>query len=101
MGPIRTDEKEMEPMSIQTTGLAPTSIDVVLDCSGVLCPLPVYQASLALGQLSPGHILEVITTDPGALEDIPALARQTGNTLLGYEREEDRQRFWIQKAARS
>jgi TusA-related sulfurtransferase len=43
----------------------------------------------------------LITTDPGSLEDIPALARQTGNILLGAEREEDRQRFWIEKAARS
>jgi TusA-related sulfurtransferase len=40
----------------------------------------------------------VITTDPGALEDIPALARQTGNTLLAAERLEDRQIFWIEKA---
>lgn len=88
-------------MTTQTTSLAPEQIDVVLDCSDVLCPLPVYQASLALGQLSPGQVLEVITTDPGALEDIPALARQTGNTLLGAVREENRQRFWIEKAVRS
>lgn len=88
-------------MTTQITSLAPERIDVVLDCSGVLCPLPVYQASLALGQLSPGQVLELITTDPGSLEDIPALARQTGNVLLGAVREEDRQRFWIEKAARS
>jgi TusA-related sulfurtransferase len=85
----------------QTTDLTPDRIDVVLDCSGVLCPLPVYQASLALGDLAPGQILEVVTTDPGALEDLPALARQTGNTLLGSVREEDRQRFWIEKTVRS
>ena len=68
-------------MTTQTTGLAPERIDEVLDCSGVLCPLPVYQASLALGQLSPGQVLEVITTDPGALEDIPALAQLQGELL--------------------
>jgi TusA-related sulfurtransferase len=43
----------------------------------------------------------VIATDPGALEDIPALARQTGNTLLAVERQEDRHLFWIEKGARS
>ena len=75
-------------------------VDVELDCSGVLCPLPVYRASLALGQLSPGQVLKLITTDPGALEDIPALARQTGNILLSVEREESRQLFWIEKTAR-
>jgi tRNA 2-thiouridine synthesizing protein A len=76
-------------------------VDVELDASGLLCPLPVYRASLALGQLAPGQVLRVITTDPGALEDIPALARQTGNTLLAAERLEDRQIFWIEKEARS
>jgi tRNA 2-thiouridine synthesizing protein A len=91
----------MDPVTTKITNLAPERIDDVLDCSGVLCPLPVYQASLALGRLSPGQVLEVITTDPGALEDIPALARQTGNILLGAVREEDRQRFWIERAVGS
>ncbi|HEU4917939.1 MAG TPA: sulfurtransferase TusA family protein [Acidimicrobiia bacterium] len=88
-------------MTTQITSLAPERIDVVLDCSGLLCPLPVYRASLALNQLSPGEVLEVIATDPGALEDIPALARQTGSVLLGVERGQDRHRFWIEKGSRS
>ncbi len=88
-------------MTTQITSLAPERIDVVLDCSGLLCPLPVYRASLALNQLSPGEVLEVIATDPGALEDIPALARQTGSVLLGVERGQDRHRFWIEKGPRS
>ncbi len=88
-------------MTTQPVDVTRPRADVQLDCSGVLCPLPVYRASLALGQLSPGQVLELITTDPGALEDIPALARQTGNILLGVEREETRQLFWVEKAVRS
>jgi TusA-related sulfurtransferase len=53
-----------------------------------------------LGQLSKGQVLHLITTDPGSLEDIPALARQLGDTLLGLERLEDRQLFWIEKGDR-
>jgi tRNA 2-thiouridine synthesizing protein A len=75
--------------------------DLDLDTSGLLCPLPVIRAAAALGQLSPGEVLRVVTTDPGALEDIPALARQTGNTLLAAERLEDRQLFWIEKGVGS
>jgi tRNA 2-thiouridine synthesizing protein A len=74
-------------------------VDLELDTSGVLCPLPVIRASAALGQLSPGQVLKLVTTDPGALEDIPALARQTGNKLLAAQRLEDRQLFWIEKGA--
>jgi tRNA 2-thiouridine synthesizing protein A len=85
-------------MTSQFAKVTHERVDVELDASGLLCPLPVYRASLALGQLAPGQVLRVITTDPGALEDIPALARQTGNTLLAAERLEDRQIFWIEKA---
>ena len=85
----------------QFADLTELRADVELDCSGVLCPLPVYRASLALSQLSPGQVLRLVTTDPGSLEDIPALARQTGNELLAAERHEDHQEFWIEKGVRS
>lgn len=68
-----------------------------LDCSGLLCPLPVYKAALALAKLETGDRLRLMTTDPGALEDIPAMARQRGDTLLSVETEEGRQTFLIQK----
>jgi tRNA 2-thiouridine synthesizing protein A len=71
--------------------------EVTLDCSGLLCPLPVYKASLALRQLSPGEVLHLVTTDPGALEDIPAMARQRGDTLLEVQRAVGQQAFWIEK----
>ena len=68
-----------------------------LDTSGLLCPLPVYKAGLVLNRLQAGEVLHLITTDPGALEDIPALARQRGDTLLGAEDQQSRQLFWIEK----
>jgi tRNA 2-thiouridine synthesizing protein A len=68
-----------------------------LDCSGLLCPLPVYKAALALGKLSAGDILQLITTDPGALEDIPAMARQRGDTLLATEDNGTTQVFYLAK----
>ncbi len=89
-------------MTTQYTPVAADlKVDAVLDTSGLLCPLPVYKASIALGQLSPGEVLHLISTDPGSLEDIPALARQTGDTLLGLERTETNQLFWIEKGNRS
>lgn len=72
-----------------------------LDCSGLLCPLPVYKTALALGNLQPGEVLELITTDPGALEDIPAMARQRGDTVLASEDRGSSQRFLIEKGAQT
>jgi tRNA 2-thiouridine synthesizing protein A len=68
-----------------------------LDCTGLLCPLPVYRTALALGKLQPGDLVRLITTDPGALEDIPAMARQRGDTLVSVEQADGRQIFIIEK----
>jgi tRNA 2-thiouridine synthesizing protein A len=68
-----------------------------LNCSGLLCPLPVYKAGLALGRLAPGELLVVTTTDPGALEDIPAMTRQRGDELVSVDRQEGIQVFTIRK----
>lgn len=87
-------------MTIEQLPPADVKVEADLDCSGLLCPLPVYKASLALGQIAPGRVLRLTTTDPGALEDIPALARQLGDTLLGLERTEANQVFWIEKGQR-
>ena len=50
-----------------------------LDTSGLLCPLPVYKAAMALGTLESGQALCLVCTDPGSLADIPAVARQRGH----------------------
>lgn len=69
----------------------------VLDASGLLCPLPVYKAALALQRLEAGQILQLICTDPGSLQDIPALARQRGDVLVTVAEEGGTQKFWIEK----
>ena len=70
-----------------------------LDTSGLLCPLPVYKAAVALKQLDPGQVLELICTDPGSLADIPALARQAGHELLRTVEGEGKQTFWLARGA--
>ena len=74
-------------------------VAATLDCSGLLCPLPVYKAALELGKLETGDVLELICTDPGSLADIPAMARQRGDTLLAVEERDATQVFWLTKGA--
>ncbi len=71
--------------------------DLELDCRGLLCPLPVYQASQALARLRPGQALRVVCTDPGSLADFPALARQRGLLLLSAEERDGVQTFRLLK----
>jgi TusA-related sulfurtransferase len=45
--------------------------DAELDCKGLLCPLPVYQAARAIARLHRGQVLRIECTDPGSLADFP------------------------------
>ncbi len=72
-----------------------------LDCRGLLCPLPVYKASMAMKQLETGQTLEIICTDLGSLEDFPAFARQGGHQLLSSTEENGQQTFHILKGGPS
>ncbi len=68
-----------------------------LDCSGLLCPLPVYKAAIVLNRMNAGDELRLITTDPGALRDIPAMASQRGDVLTSVDEEPGRQVFHLTK----
>ncbi|MBI3177510.1 MAG: sulfurtransferase TusA family protein [Chloroflexi bacterium] len=67
----------------------PTTLqeDKVLDCSGMLCPVPVISTSKAIKEMQVGQVLKMISTDPGAPPDMVAWARQTGNELLDSHQE--------------
>ncbi|MGR9116678.1 MAG: sulfurtransferase TusA family protein [Gammaproteobacteria bacterium] len=54
----------------------------VLNARRLLCPLPVIRTQDKVKQLSPGDELEVICTDPGVMQDIPAWCRINGHTVL-------------------
>ncbi|MEK6222431.1 MAG: sulfurtransferase TusA family protein, partial [Chloroflexota bacterium] len=56
--------------------------DQVLDCSGMLCPVPVVKTQQAIKKMESGQILKMVSTDPGAPPDMNAWSRQTGNELL-------------------
>lgn len=60
-----------------------------LDVKGQLCPIPVIRTQNQAKKLAPGDILEVLCTDPGAINDIPAWCRINGHTVLNSETKDD------------
>lgn len=58
------------------------NFDRELDVKGLNCPLPILRTKKALSEMSSGQILRVIATDPNAVKDFRAFAKQTGNELL-------------------
>ena len=72
--------------------------DVLLDCSGLLCPMPIVKTSKAIKELQSGQILKMISTDAGSPPDIAAWSRQTGNELLLSTTEGDKFIFFLKKS---
>ena len=68
-----------------------------LDASGLACPMPVVRTRQAIEQLASGEVLEVISTDRGSLQDIPAWAESTGNAVIEQREEDGRFTFLIEK----
>lgn len=71
--------------------------DKILDCSGLLCPLPVVKASKAIKEIEVGQVLQMIATDPGAPPDMEAWSRQTGHTLLDSHEENGKYIFYFRR----
>jgi len=55
---------------------------LVVDCTGMNCPLPVIKTAQAVKSMEPGQVLELIATDPGVEPDMHAWSSRTGNELV-------------------
>ena len=53
-----------------------------LDARGLLCPLPVIRTQDCIKRLQPGALLDVVASDPGAMQDIPAWCRIHGHEVV-------------------
>ncbi len=54
----------------------------VLDARNLLCPMPVIKTQNRVKTLSAGDVLDIICTDPGALEDIPSWCRINDHQVI-------------------
>ncbi len=66
-----------------------------LDCIGLYCPEPLFQTRGQIDTLEEGEILEVLSDDPAAEEDIKRFAKRTGHEIIKFEKKGDVLRFLI------
>ena len=71
--------------------------DKTLDCTGMLCPVPVIKTSKAIKELQVGQVLQMVATAPGAPADMEAWSRQTGTELLDSHKEGDKFVFYFRR----
>lgn len=74
------------------------NVKQVLEVQGLACPMPIVRTKKAMEALQSGEILEVCSTDKGAVKDIPAWAQTSGHEVLQHTEEDGVLKFWIKKA---
>lgn len=60
-----------------------------LDARRMFCPMPVIRTQDRVNQLQPGDTLQVVATDPGVLNDIPAWCRINGHKVISSHEADD------------
>lgn len=55
---------------------------MILDLTGLKCPLPILRTKKALANLASGEMITVLATDAGAPDDFVAFCQHTGHELL-------------------
>jgi TusA-related sulfurtransferase len=71
--------------------------DVILDCYGLLCPMPIIKTAEKFKELKTGQVLEVLATDEGIKTDMSAWCKATGQEFLGTEEKEGEYRVYVKK----
>jgi tRNA 2-thiouridine synthesizing protein A len=71
----------------------------LLDTKGLSCPLPILRVKKAIKDVPSGGVLQVLATDPGAVNDFEAFCRATGNQLVDWKEESGVFTFNIRKVA--
>ena len=80
-----------------TEELKAIKVDKVVDARGTACPGPLLAAKKAIGELTSGQIMEVLSADEGTKKDIPKWATKKGHEYIGDFEEDGYFRLFLKK----
>ena len=74
--------------------------DRTLDCRGTMYPVPILKAEQTLAEMSPGQVLEVISTDANTKPDLAKWAERITSELMAVvDGENGQYSFFVRKSA--
>ena len=71
--------------------------EIVVDCKGETCPVPLVETRKALRKAADGDIVEIIGTHPASKKEIPMAVKALGLKLLDVEESGDTWKIRIKK----
>lgn len=72
-------------------------VDLELDLRGLLCPMPMVKVGQSINDVPVGGVIRAVATDVGAMADIPAWAKSTGNELVSAEEADGEYVFLVRR----
>jgi len=72
---------------------------VILDCTGLRCPLPVITLAKRWGEIPTGGEVIVVADDPAAATDVAAWCRMRGEEFLGALEMAGRPAYHVRRAS--
>jgi Predicted redox protein, regulator of disulfide bond formation len=84
-------------MTLTEPNPSTTSTTLTLDARGLKCPMPIVKTAQAIKNVVSGELLEVLTTDPGAVADFAAWSRATGNDIVEQTIQDGVYRFVLRR----
>ena len=74
---IKVDTREAQWPAVEA--------DIVVDCRGETCPVPLVEVRKAIRKAAPGDVIQVIGTHPASKKEIPMAVEALSLQLLGVE----------------
>lgn len=74
-----------------------TEFDLLVDATGLSCPMPLLKAKQGLNSLQAGQVVKVMATDSGSVRDFQSFVDLTSHILLSTDDKDGIYSYWIQK----
>ena len=71
------------------------SVTKVVDARGSACPGPLLEAKKAMGSVSVGEVIEILSGDPSTTADLPRWAKKVGHEYMGAIEDDGFDRIFI------
>lgn len=77
--------------------LTNVTVNKTVDARGTACPGPLLAAKKAIGEISSGEIMEILSSDEGTKQDVPKWATKKGHDYLGTVEESGFFKIYLKK----
>ncbi|MBO8155518.1 MAG: sulfurtransferase TusA family protein [Bacillaceae bacterium] len=76
------------------------TVNKVVDCKGLTCPMPIIRTKKEINDLEPGEVMEIQATDKESIADLKAWSESTGHEYIGSTQDGEIIKHYIRKVSK-